>query len=68
MERKNGLINLISGDDALQAINIVSKMAFELLALTKQHKEIEHLGEAIQTEIVDWSWNVQSPNFSLHLP
>jgi hypothetical protein len=27
MERKNGLINLISGDDALQAIDIVRKMA-----------------------------------------
>jgi hypothetical protein len=51
MERKNGLINLISGDDALQAIDIISKMAFELLALTKQHKEIEHHGEAVQTEI-----------------
>lgn len=29
MERKNGLINLISGDDALQAIAIVRKMASE---------------------------------------
>ncbi len=29
MERKNGLINLISGDDALQAIDIVRKMADE---------------------------------------
>jgi hypothetical protein len=29
MERKNGLINLISGDDALQAIDIVRKMAVE---------------------------------------
>ena len=29
MERKNGLLNLISGDDALQAINIVRKMAVE---------------------------------------
>ena len=29
MERKNGLINLISGDDALEAINIVRKMAFK---------------------------------------
>jgi hypothetical protein len=27
MERKNGLINLISGDDALQAIDIVRQMA-----------------------------------------
>ena len=29
MERKNGLINLISGDDALQAIDIVRKLAAE---------------------------------------
>ncbi len=29
MERKNGLINLISGDDALQAIDIVRQMAVE---------------------------------------
>ena len=29
MERKNGLINLISGDDALQAIDIVRQMADE---------------------------------------
>ena len=29
MERKNGLKNLISGDDALQAIEIVGKMAVE---------------------------------------
>ena len=29
MERKNGLINLISGDDALRAIDIVRKMAVE---------------------------------------
>ena len=29
MERKNALINLISGDDALQAIDIVRKMAIE---------------------------------------
>ncbi len=29
MERKNGLINLISGDDALQAIDVVRKMAVE---------------------------------------
>ena len=29
MERKNGLINLISGDDALQAIDIVRKLAVE---------------------------------------
>ncbi len=29
MERKNGLINLISGQDALQAIDIVRKMAVE---------------------------------------
>jgi hypothetical protein len=39
MERKNGLINLISGDDALQAIDIVRQMAVELLEFTKQHKE-----------------------------
>ncbi len=29
MKQKNGLINLISGDDALQAIDIVRKMAVE---------------------------------------
>jgi hypothetical protein len=29
MKQKNGLINLISGDEALQAINIVGKMADE---------------------------------------
>ena len=29
MKRKNGLINLISGDDALQAIEIVGRMAVE---------------------------------------
>ena len=29
MERKNGLINLISGDDALEAINIIRQMAFK---------------------------------------
>jgi len=29
MKRKNGLINLISGDDALQAIDIVRQMAVE---------------------------------------
>jgi hypothetical protein len=51
MERKNGLINLISGDDALQAIDIVRKMAVKLLEFTKQHKEIEHLGDAVQIEI-----------------
>ena len=29
MERKNGLINLISGDDTLQAIDIVRQITIE---------------------------------------